>query len=429
MAEEALDLTGTSFDQKTPTLGKVVAMAMRDREELGKETPAQKELKGDISDLRATVRGHKFPEPPPDIKLPPPPEKQQTSALEAFGSFGSLLGILAGGLARKGIGVSLDASTAAMNAIHRNDAATYEAAMDQWKTQTDYALKIGDYQLKRYQDILNNDKATIDEKVSLVSATAHAVQNEHMQQVARSNNLGIIEGAVAEMTRAQQKALDTINAMSVGDQEYRKWLQTPEGQAANTEQKLKKHGELMMLDPDYKAKVEKEQADTERAKAEALKARALAGGATTKVDAQVKQLQNLKGSVDEIYGMVEEDPTLVGVKGIFRRGFQATIGQTSEEAAHDELAATLKAKIQNLQVQLRPLIGAKYFSGPAQRALEALVPGLDRFDDPVSVKAHLQELQRVLDQDIAAKSQASGMVNQNLRDLSDQEILQRLGIQ
>lgn len=281
MAEETLDISDTSLGSGSPSLSKVAGMAMKHYDELGKETAGDKQLKSDISELRTSLKDRKMPEPPPEVQLPKPPEQKQTSAMEAFGSFASLLGVFGGFFTKTPLVTSLEASTAAMNAIHRNDAETYKAAMDQWKTQTDYALKIGDYQMRRYEDILSNDKTSVDEKLNLIRMEASAVQNEHIQKAAQTNDLNTVERAVHDLMSIQQRSQENIDKMSVADQEYRKWLQSPEAQTANAQQKLAKHAEFMMADPETKAKVEKEEAETEKAKADAAKARKIAEGGGT----------------------------------------------------------------------------------------------------------------------------------------------------
>lgn len=292
---DGLDISETSLGSGSPSLSKVAGMAMgqyeKDKKEYDANFDARKEtrknLASDVEDMRTHLKDRQMPEPPPEVQLPKPPEQKQTSAMEAFGSMGSLVGLLFGAFTKTPFVTSIEASTAAMNAIHQNDSDTYKAAMDKWKTQSDYMLKVADYQQKRYHDILDNEKTSVDEKINLMRMETSLLQDENGQRAALTNDLGVIERAVHDRDLMAKQAQDAVDKMSVGDQEYKKWLQSPEAQAANPQQKIQKHSEFMMMDRQAAADVEYKESQTEKMKADAAKSRKTAEGGGTLDDRTV----------------------------------------------------------------------------------------------------------------------------------------------
>ncbi len=66
--------------------------------------------------------------------------KRTTDPIEAFGSFGSIFGILASAFTHRPMINSLNAAAAAMNAVKANDHEAYKSAFDAWKENTQLAL-------------------------------------------------------------------------------------------------------------------------------------------------------------------------------------------------------------------------------------------------------------------------------------------------
>lgn len=156
-----------------------------------------------LDDVMATP-----PPPVPDMPaLPPPPQAKTTSPMEAFGSAASAFAIFGSLLTRHPLTSALHASAAAMNAIHANDAAAYSSAYDAWKTNTDYAIKMGEYQQKRYQQILDNRTADVNEKLAYLKAIFAQDQNWQGLHATETGDLK----AVADTVYKQQALLKRLN--------------------------------------------------------------------------------------------------------------------------------------------------------------------------------------------------------------------------
>lgn len=81
-------------------------------------------------------------------------EKFMTKPVDAFGSIGSVFGIIASAFTHQPMQNALDASAAAMNAIRAGDREKYEDALAAWKDNTALALKRHQLQHEQYQDAM-----------------------------------------------------------------------------------------------------------------------------------------------------------------------------------------------------------------------------------------------------------------------------------
>jgi hypothetical protein len=81
-------------------------------------------------------------------------KKHTTEPLQAFGSLGSVFGILASAFTHAPMENALNASAAAMNAIKAGDEQAHERAHTAWKENTDLAFKRHEMQRQSYQDAI-----------------------------------------------------------------------------------------------------------------------------------------------------------------------------------------------------------------------------------------------------------------------------------
>jgi hypothetical protein len=81
-------------------------------------------------------------------------EKHSTDPLVAFGSLGSVFGMIASAFTHAPMENALNASAAAMNAIKAGDETEYERAHEAWKQNTDLAFKRHQMQREHYLDAI-----------------------------------------------------------------------------------------------------------------------------------------------------------------------------------------------------------------------------------------------------------------------------------
>jgi predicted DNA-binding protein len=143
------------------------------------------------------------------------------------------------------------------------------------------------------------------------------------------------------------------------------------------------------------------------------------------------QMKTLAARARSLYQAIEQDPSLVGGKGIIGRAV-GSIGEQTGLYNDPKLAARddFRAQLQLLQTQLqKPLLGSKYFSGKAQERLDAVVPGMGRLDNATYVKSALRNIAESLEETAGATEAAARGIGGDYQHLSDQELLQQLGVQ
>lgn len=168
-------VSGSTSDFNTIKSG--MQAASKDAQAAGKEKDTaikaeRDELQGERQALRDFEQQHPFPHP--DIKpwTEKPPEN---NPMQRFGSWASVVGILAGALTKTPLTSSLNASAAAMNAFRKNDMDAYEEAKTAWKENTDIAIKNAEWETKGYQnafELMKTDQALGQAAAQTIAATA-----------------------------------------------------------------------------------------------------------------------------------------------------------------------------------------------------------------------------------------------------------------
>ncbi|MBU6232487.1 hypothetical protein KGP36_07690 [Patescibacteria group bacterium] len=173
----------------------------------------QAEIQPKMEKMRQEVEHMGDYKPPQAPQLPPKPQLHETSPAQAFGSFASLFGIVASLFTRAPMMNALNASASAMNAIHKNDSDAYHRAMDTWKTETDYALKRSQYDMERYQAIMSNKRASVNDQLALIQAEAAQARDPIMLEQARA---GSMQG-VFDVLKLRE---ETTNRLSIAKMKF-----------------------------------------------------------------------------------------------------------------------------------------------------------------------------------------------------------------
>ena len=147
------------------------------------------------------------PPPPPEMpKLPePPPPATPTDTLKSFGSVASLLGIFGGMLTRRPLQTSLNAAAGAMKAARENDLETYQQNYDAWKAQTDYATKIQEWQMNRYNAAVNQYKNNQDALMGALTALSAQDQNAALMHQIQTGDMSLVMQALKNQEDAISK--------------------------------------------------------------------------------------------------------------------------------------------------------------------------------------------------------------------------------
>jgi hypothetical protein len=123
---------------------------------------------------------------------------RQTDPLQAFGSFGSIFGILASAFTHQPMENALNASAAAIGAIHKGDEEAYKTAYDAWKENTNLAIERHKEQHEAFTDAMGK----IESDASAMRTYAAKYGDQRAQILAES---GLYQN-LASMGNARQSA-------------------------------------------------------------------------------------------------------------------------------------------------------------------------------------------------------------------------------
>lgn len=133
-------------------------------------------------------------------------EKRRTDPITAFGSFGSVFGIIASAFTRNPMVNALNASAAAMDAIKTGDKESYERAYKAWQDNTKQALDKHKIQHDAYQDataLLSTNMTAANTKLQVLATRFGD------QQMLTLLNAGMNK-EVQELLASRQKLADEL---------------------------------------------------------------------------------------------------------------------------------------------------------------------------------------------------------------------------
>ena len=145
-------------------------------------------------------------------KLPEP------DPAKSFGSWASVLGVLAGSLSRQPLTAALNASGMAMQAMRANDIKAYEDAKQTWKDNIDITLKNSEQEYKAYDAAFKKRQsnwAEGDADFRTAAAAAHNVAAmQHASEESRWGHVTALGNALKGLreTRDMMTAQDQLDA-------------------------------------------------------------------------------------------------------------------------------------------------------------------------------------------------------------------------
>lgn len=187
-----------------------VAMAAADRQ--------QKQLQSVTGSVIQRVerdetqkRNMQAPPLPPETK---PPQVKQTSPAETFGSLAMMLAIFGSAFTRRPAINALNAGAAVNKAVRDNDLAAAKTAYDNWKAETDYALKRYQFEHETYRDSI--DLLSSDQNTALANLRTYAAafKDDPMKHLVEAGHIAeIVElqksrKATAEKTAKEAAVLE-----------------------------------------------------------------------------------------------------------------------------------------------------------------------------------------------------------------------------
>jgi len=134
----------------------------------------------------------------PQIKeLPAAPKGQTTNFPEMFGSAAMALAGLGSMLTRRPLVNALNAGAAVMKAYHQNDMEAAQKAFDEWKINTDNAIRLHQYEMETYNAIMAKHKNDAEAKRAEMTAVAASLNDHVALALLNQNN---VAGAIEVLT-------------------------------------------------------------------------------------------------------------------------------------------------------------------------------------------------------------------------------------
>lgn len=187
----------------TPSVDSAYSNAIRDFAKKQQEGDAayadikagNERSRGDIQKLREMR-----PPAPPEIAKPvvPPEAMKPLDVMQNFGSFATALAVFGGFLTKRPLQTSLDAAASAMEALKQGQYEEYDRNLKTWKTQSEYAGKVAQWQVDVYKNLMDQHKGSVDQLLGAVSAEASANRDTLMLQAARTGDAATLMNALRD---------------------------------------------------------------------------------------------------------------------------------------------------------------------------------------------------------------------------------------
>jgi hypothetical protein len=152
MKEKADINTGTDMSSLVSDSGEKDVI----RKSQAREDAINQKIEGKIKNIESL----KVPEMP---RMPDAPKQQDynTYPMKTFGSGAMWLATFGSLLTRHPLTTALNSAAEVNKAVATGDANAYKNAMDKWKTQSDYAMKMANFDMERYKESLSQGEAGI----------------------------------------------------------------------------------------------------------------------------------------------------------------------------------------------------------------------------------------------------------------------------
>lgn len=353
-------------------------------------------------------------------KLTPPPQPQNTSPVEQWGSAAMWVAALGGLLTRQPLTNSLHAAADVMNAYKAQDASAAQQAYDSWKVESANAVKMAQFTIDAYKTALT--KIDSDKKAAATDflTTAKALGDENAAYVATHYGIDAAVSYVDAVTahndrmKAAQPLVDAKHQQAM--------LQLGVLNAVKKLQAAKQSG-----DP---AAISQATQDVHDANEQLLGYQGKAAAADAKASKDAPLFDAASKEIDKALETITKTPTVVGVPGEVRRVGEAVGGWTG--ATKKAPAQAFESQIRAVQASVRNLLTkSHYMSAGAVEQVDELVKGLGVWDTPESARESLSQLKDILAEQRGQQppSEAGADAADALSNLSDDEILKQLGVQ
>lgn len=183
--------------------------------------------------------------PPPEMVAPPKQADYERPPMESFGTAAGFLATFGSLLTKRPLTTALKSSSNVMQAYQAQDARAFKSAMAEWKTDTDNAWKMADYNQKLYKDVIGKDESELRMRALAVKddLMLHMADAKMAQQLYRDRerNLRKAKEESSYVMDHAQAAYDDAKEQGLSEDEAQMEYLKAMGEASNA--KKGKHTE------------------------------------------------------------------------------------------------------------------------------------------------------------------------------------------
>jgi len=177
---KAADTAATLNGAKTTPLDKTVAAVTP--QAMMKQMVVKQDALADQRKADKAAFDKTHPEPTAPHVDPWTKKLPEANPVQAFGSWASVLGILAGALTRQPLTTALNASASAMKAIRTGDIKAYEDAKQSWEENSKIAVQNAQWEMQAYDRAYDKMKQNWAEGQADLKTAAMLAQNMYQMQ-------------------------------------------------------------------------------------------------------------------------------------------------------------------------------------------------------------------------------------------------------
>ena len=147
------------------------------------------------------------------VKDAPNPQDYHKYSME-FASAMAVMGAIAGKFTRAGGTAALSAYGAALKGWQAGNVQAYEEASKQWEQNTKKTIENNNVELQKYQEILNDKKANIEQMMAGLTIASSEYQNKVIFDMAKDGNFNAVAQAVDKMGQANQRLQSSFGQLN-----------------------------------------------------------------------------------------------------------------------------------------------------------------------------------------------------------------------
>lgn len=383
---------------------------------------AEARMKQAYQQEQQAVQGLKSVPPPPAppelTPLPPQPDTRLVDPIQALGSPMAMLSVLGSLLTRAPLTAALNAGAAAMQSFHKGNMEAANFYEKQWKDHLDEVIKQNGMQTQRYKEILDQQQASVNQKLAELQAAASSFRDANVLAAAESGSIDQAEKLIQAQVTAQEKFIQEQQLAEFRKAELAQHGQTAEwahedrvaAEEART-QAAKDSAELKKLQMQATQENQKENRELKAKIAEttdklrmdiakmndvtrqaSIRARTMTAQAKTKASADMND--HLIKMTDKLIKEVTDNPEIVGARGTFiTHPLETVKGVLHPGEEMKTPYAVFRSDISDLRQQLSVAItGSKYYSGTRALEMGKILPGLEGLTSPQQVINSLKNI-------------------------------------